>query len=65
MNRQSLPTSPLFQSDPKNEKEGPELNHDYISYSVRFDIDEIVEADLLLISLDHVRIRRPIESSCS
>jgi len=29
MNRQSLPTSPLFQSDPQNEKEGPELNHDY------------------------------------
>ena len=34
--RQSLSTSPLFQSDPKNEKEkvsAPELNHDYISYS--------------------------------
>lgn len=49
MNRQSLPTSPLFQSDPKNEKEiRPELNHDYISYSdiKRFKIDEIVEGDL-------------------
>ncbi|KAK7296123.1 hypothetical protein VNO77_46263 [Canavalia gladiata] len=34
--RQSLPTSPMFQSDPKRNQSkvsGPELNHDYISYS--------------------------------
>jgi hypothetical protein len=34
--RQSLPTSQMFQSDPKRNQSkvsGPELNHDYISYS--------------------------------
>jgi len=68
MNRQSLPPSPLFQSDPKNEKSiksGPELNHYYISYSdikIKYRWNR---GNGPLISLDHVRIRRPVESSCS
>ena len=44
---------------------GPELNHDYISYSdikIRYRWNR---GSGPLISLDHVRIRRPIESSCS
>ena len=66
--RQSLPTSPMFQSDPKRNQSkvsGPELNHDYISYSdiqIRYRWNR---GSGPLISLDHVRIRRPIESSCS
>lgn len=66
--RQSLPTSPLFQSDPKRNQSkvsAPELNHDYISYSdikIRYRFNR---GSGSLISLDHVRIRRPIESSCS
>lgn len=45
---------------------GPELNHDYISYSdiKRFNID-LIRGSGPLISLDHVRIRRPIESAFS
>lgn len=66
--RQSLPTSPMFQSDPKRNQSkvsGPELNHDYISYSdikIRYRWNR---GSGPLISLDHVRIRRPIFSSCS
>ena len=44
---------------------GPELNHDYISYSdikIRYRWNR---GSGPLISLDHARIRRPIESSCS
>lgn len=44
---------------------GPELNHDYISYS---DIEiqyRWNRGSGPLISLDHARIRRPIESACS
>lgn len=44
---------------------GPELNHYYISYS---DIQiqyRWNRGNGPLISLDHVRIRRPVESSCS
>lgn len=43
---------------------GPELNHDYISYSdikIRYRWNR---GSGPLISLDHVRIRRPISSSC-
>lgn len=46
-------------------KSGPELNHDYISYSyikIRYRWNR---GSGPLISLDHVRIRRPISSSCS
>ena len=47
-------------------QDGPELNHDYISYSdiKRLNIDEI-RGSGPFISLDHVRIRRPIESAFS
>lgn len=71
MNRQSLPPSPLFQSDPKNvmrnqsKVSGPELNHDYISYSYIQIQYRWNRGNGPLISLDHVRIRRPVESSCS
>ena len=56
--RQSLPTSPMFQSDPKRNQSkvsGPELNHDYISYSdiqIRYRWNR---GSGPLISLDHVR----------
>jgi len=58
----------MFQSDPKinqSKVSGPELNHDYISYSdikIRYRGNR---GSGPLISLDHVWIRRPIESSCS
>lgn len=71
MNRQSLPPSPLFQSDPQNwmrnqsKVSGPELNHDYISYSDIKIQYRWNRGNGPLISLDHVRIRRPVESSCS
>ena len=50
----------------ERKKNGPELNHDYISYSdiKRFNID-LIRGSGPLISLDHVRIRRPIESAFS
>lgn len=58
----------MFQSDPKinqSKVSGPELNHDYISYSdiqIRYRWNR---GSGPFISLDHVWIRRPIESSCS
>ena len=44
---------------------GPELNHDYISYSDIKIQYRWNRGNGPLISLDHVRIRRPVESSCS
>ena len=44
---------------------GPELNHDYISYSDIKIQYRWNRGNGPLISLDHVWIRRPIESSCS
>lgn len=49
----------------KSKVSGPELNHDYISYSdikIRYRWNR---GSGPLISLDHVGIRRTIESSCS
>lgn len=49
----------------KSKVSGPELNHYYISYSdikIRYRLNR---GSGPLIALDHVRIRRLIESSCS
>ena len=67
--RQSLLTSSLIVPIRSEKWEikvsAPELNHDYINYSdikIRYRWNR---GSGSLISLHHVRIRRPIESSCS
>lgn len=51
----------------KEKVSGSELNHDYISYSdiKRFNIDRFNRGSGPFISLDHAKIRRPMESACS